>query len=290
MKKTILLVLIGFFSINAVFAQDSVKFENALLWEISGNQLKEPSYIFGTIHMIPEADFFFPDLWKEKFLKCKTLALEIDINMSLLDQIALAKKIMLPEGKSLSDYMDDEDYLDLQSYMLDSLHIKKSKWNQMNKIKPLFSMSLIYDDLLSNMKTYEVELNNLAKKNNMPVKGLETADYQIDVLNTISIEEQIEMLTGDELTGDPLEELEKIVKDYRNQDINQMLQTYKQDPSMLKFENELLIQRNKNWIPLIQNLASEGSTFIAVGAMHLPGNNGVLQLLKNAGYAVRSVK
>ncbi len=290
MKKTILLVLIGFFSINAVFAQDSVKFENALLWEISGNQLKEPSYIFGTIHMIPEADFFFPDLWKEKFLKCKTLALEIDINMSLLDQIALAKKIMLPEGKSLSDYMDDEDYLDLQSYMLDSLHIKKSKWNQMNKIKPLFSMSLIYDDLLSNMKTYEVELNNLAKKNNMPVKGLETADYQIDVLNTISIEEQIEMLTGDELTGDPLEELEKIVKDYRNQDINQMLQTYKQDPSMLKFENELLIQRNKNWIPLIQNLASEGSTFIAVGAMHLPGNNGVLQLLKNAGYAVRPVK
>ncbi len=289
MKKIILLFVFLYVSFNFLSAQDSIRSENALLWEITGKDLKEPSYIFGTIHMIPEADYFFPEVWKEKFLACKTLALEIDVNMSLLEQVDLAKKIILPQGTSLADYMEPTEYLNLQTYILDSLHIKKAKWNQMNKIKPLFSMSLIYEDLMDDLKTYETELNDLAKKNGIPTIGLETADYQIDILNKISIEDQIDMLTGDELAGNPIDELAKLIKVYKAQDINQMLELYKKDEAMKAYEYDLLTKRNQNWIPKIIAAAKKGSTFVAVGAMHLPGEAGVLRLLESEGYTVKAI-
>jgi uncharacterized protein YbaP (TraB family) len=289
MKKYTLQIVFLLLSLNFLHAQDSLKHENALLWQISGNGLQESSYIFGTIHMIPETDFFFLELWKEKLLTCKTLALEIDINMGLAEQFELAKKILLPEGKTLADYMTKEKYLEFQSYILDSLNIKKTKWNQMNKIKPLFSMSLIYEDLMKNMKTYEVELNAMALKNGIVTVGLETADYQIDILNGISIEEQIDMLTGTELSGDPVAELAELVKIYKAQDLNKMLEMYKEDPEMIKYEDQLLLQRNKNWIPIIEKLIRQGTTFVAVGSMHLPGKNGILLLIRDAGYDVKPV-
>jgi hypothetical protein len=289
MKTYIVQLVALLFTFNSLFAQDTLKQENALLWEITGKDLKEPSYIFGTIHMIPEADYFFPEVWKEKFLACKTLALEIDINMSLMDQVALAQKIMLPHGKSLADYMDSTEYRDFQTYILDSLHIKKAKWNQMNKIKPLFSMSLIYEDLIPNLKTYETELNDMAKKNGIPTIGLETADYQIDILNKISIKDQIDMLTGDELAGNPVDELDKLIQVYKAQDINQMLLLYKEDEAMKAYEYDLLTKRNQNWIPKIIAAAKKGSTFVAVGAMHLPGDDGVLRLLESEGYTVKAI-
>ena len=227
---------------------------------------------------------------KEKFENCKTLALEIDINMSLLEQVSLAKKIILPDNKSLSDYMTEEEYKKFSDYVLDSLKIKNSKWNQIIKIKPFFSISIILNELLPKTKMYEKELNKIAKKKKINVMGLETADYQIDVLNSISIEKQVEMITEDESEEDMLKEYLKMVSVYKEQNINEMLEMYKEDETMLEFEDELLIQRNSNWIPVIEKQIKKGSTFIAVGAMHLPGIKGVLNLLILQGYSVLPVK
>ncbi|MCD4792677.1 MAG: TraB/GumN family protein [Bacteroidales bacterium] len=287
--KTLLAITILLYS-HFIWAQDTVKYENALLWEITGNDIEEPSYIFGTIHLIPADDYFFTDIMKEKFENCKILALEIDINMSLLEQVSLAKKLILPDNKSLSDYMTEGEYKKFSDYVLDSLKIKQSKWNQIIKIKPLFSIPIILNELLPKTKTYETELNKIAKKKKMDIIGLETADYQIDVLNSISIEKQVEMITADEPEEDMLKEYLKMVSVYKEQNINEMLEMYKEDETMLEFEDELLIQRNSNWIPVIEKQIKKGSTFIAVGAMHLPGMKGVLNLLMLQGYSVSPVK
>ena len=283
--KTLITFTILLFS-QIIWAQDTVTTENALLWEISGNDLTEPSYIFGTIHLIPAEDYFFNEIMEEKLEKCKTLAMEIDINMSLSDQISMVKKIILPDNKSLSDFMTEEDYKKFSDYILDSLKIKKSKWNKIIKLKPMFSASIILNELMPKTKTYEIELNKMAKKKNMNIIGLETADYQIDVLNSISIEKQVEMISADYFTGDPINELLEIVSIYKNQNINKMLELYKEDETMLEFEDELLINRNNNWIPVIEKQIKSGSTFIAVGAMHLPGETGILNLLKQKAYIV----
>lgn len=280
--QTVFLILLSV----GIFAQDTLHTENSVLWKISGNSLEQDSYLFGTIHMIPKKDFFFTPKMKEVFDVCEILALEIDINISLKKQFELAQKALLPNGKRLSDFMENSEYLRLRSYVLDTLGIKKSKWNQIERLKPIFSTSILINELIKKSKAYEKEFNKRANKRGLLVVGLETADFQIETLNKLTIEDQINMISSDEFFGDPLTEFNELVQMYKAQDLLSMLEMFYEDESMKEIEDELLIQRNKNWIPVISNYISKKPVFIAVGAMHLPGEYGLLNLLKQNGYSL----
>ncbi len=284
--KTKLLSLLILITIS-VKAQNTS--ENALLWEISGNGLTHSSYIFGTIHLIPENDFFFTDIMKENLLKCNTLALEIDMDMSLSEKIELSKKMLLPEGKEISEFMTDEQYKKFISFLTDTLKIGKLKLNMMTKYKPIFSSALIISELIGKSKTYEEEFMTLAKKNKIHVIGLETADYQINVLDKISIEDQVKMLFENDLNQNGLDEYYKLVESYKNQNLNDLYELFKNEETIVDFEEDLLVKRNKNWISVIENQIKNQSVFIAVGAGHLPGNKGVLNLLTKQGYIIKPI-
>jgi uncharacterized protein YbaP (TraB family) len=284
--KTKLLSLLILITIS-VKAQNTS--ENALLWEISGNGLTHSSYIFGTIHLIPENDFFFTDIMKENLLKCNTLALEIDMDMSLSEKIELSKKMLLPEGKEISEFMTEEQYKKFISFLTDTLKIGKLKLNMMTKYKPIFSSALIISELIGKSKTYEEEFMTLAKKNKIHVIGLETADYQINVLDKISIEDQVKMLFENDLNQNGLDEYYKLVESYKNQNLNDLYELFKNEETIVDFEEDLLVKRNKNWISVIENQIKNQSVFIAVGAGHLPGNKGVLNLLTKQGYIIKPI-
>ncbi len=288
LTKTIFTTLFVLFSF-LINAQDTSNIEKSLLWEVSGNGIEHPSYVFGTIHLIPADDYFFTDVMKEKLLTCKTLALEIDINMSLGEKINLAKKVMLPEGKRLSDYLTDEQFEQYSAYVLDSLKIKESKFKQMNMIKPIFASSIILVELLGKTKTYEEEFNKLANKKGLTVIGLETAEYQLSIMDKMSIEKQIEMIFEDDLSGNPLTEFNEILNVYKDQDLERMNELFIIDESLSEFADDLLNNRNENWIPIIEKEMKNNSIFVAVGAAHLPGETGVLNLLKLRGYTVKAV-
>ncbi len=289
MKRIILFTSI-FLLIVSAQAQEIDTTKNSLLWEISGNGLKQPSYIFGTIHIIPEKDFFFTDLMKEKFEFCKQLVLEIDINLSLTEKINTAKQMFLPDGKSLSDYMTNDEFSIFKTYLLDSLGVKEKTFKRMQKIKPMFSSALILNDLIGKSKTYEEEFNKLAAKNNMKVSGLESLQFQIDLINKISIEEQIKMLTEDSSNKNPLDSYNKMLKLYKNQNLDSLKILIDEDESMANISEDLLKNRNTDWIPKIEKLINNSSVFIAVGAGHLAGEDGVLNLLKQKGYIVKPIK
>jgi uncharacterized protein YbaP (TraB family) len=283
--QTVFLILLSV----GIFAQDTLHTENSVLWKISGKGLEHDSYLFGTIHLIPEDSYFFTENMRNSFNECDVLALEIDINMSVFEQLKLAKKSFLPDNTTLKDYMDKEDYNFLSQFILDSLEMSNLEWQSMNKMKPIFSSILILNKFIEKPVTYEQELNEMAKKNKMTVIGLETANYQLDVLNKIPIEEQVEMLKPENIDMNPLDEFLELVDIYKSQEINSMLEMFYEDESMLKFEDELLIQRNKNWIPIIEKHILKKSLFIAVGAMHLPGEYGLINLLKQNGYSLTPV-
>ena len=289
MKKSIIILSIIIFAFTSQ-AQTEDSTVNSLLWEISGNGIEQPSYIFGTIHIIPKENFFFTDVMKEKFKTCKKLILEIDINISLNEKIDAAKQMILPDGKSLSDYMNDEDFTKFKTYLLDSLGIKESSFNRMQKIKPMFSSALIINDLIGKSKTYEEELNKLAKKNKMPTEGLETLQFQMDLVNKISIEDQVKMLTADDLNENPLDSYNKMLKFYKSQNLDSLKILIDQDDSMTDLSEDFLKNRNTDWIPKIEKLIKESPVFIAVGAGHLAGKDGVLNLLKENGYTITPVK
>jgi len=290
MKKITFTILISIFLISAQ-AQTVENIEKSLLWEISGNGLEKPSYIFGTMHLVPKDDYFFTDVMKAKFDSCDKLILEIDIDIPLSKQIEIAKQVILPEGKRLSNYMSTEDFEAFQSYIIDTLQIKKSTFNKINKIKPLLGSSLIINELAGKTKAYEKELAKLAKKNKMEVLGLETIEFQMGLINNISVEEQIKMMKEEGgFTGNPMDTYNIMLEAYKKQDLTALKELMDADESMMGLEDDFLKNRNKDWIPKIEALAKQSSVFIAVGAGHLPGKGGILNLLKEKAYVITAIK
>jgi len=289
MKNLAFLFFVFLFT-NTIQAQTTDNAQNSLLWRISGNGLEKPSYIFGTIHLIPKDDYFFTEIMKEKFDSCENLVLEININLSLAEQINAAKQMMFPNGKMLKDYMTENEFTELKTYLLDSLGIKESTFKQMQRIKPLLSSGLILNDLIGKSKTYEQEFNKLAKKNKMEVSGLETLQFQMDLINNISIEEQIKMLLEDDMSVNPLDEYYKMLSFYKTQNLDSLKVLIDSDDSMAELGDKFLKDRNADWISKIEKLINKNSVFIAVGAGHLAGNDGVLYLLRQKGYKIKPVK
>ncbi|MCF6185673.1 MAG: TraB/GumN family protein, partial [Bacteroidales bacterium] len=158
------------------------------------------------------------------------------------------------------------------------------------RIKPLFGSSLILKELVGKIKTYEQELNKLAKKKGTEVVGLETLQFQMDLVNDISIEDQIKMLFEDGLSGNPLDTYNEMVAAYKEQNLTKLKELIDADDSMTKLGDKFLKDRNADWISKIEKLIKENPVFIAVGAGHLAGKSGVLNLLREKGYNVKPIR
>ncbi len=266
--------------------------DKSLLWEISGNGLKQSSYLFGTIHIIKKSDFFINDIVKEKLKSSNMLVTEINLNIPFSKQLELAKKMFLPDGKTLENYMSKEDYSLLQTYMLDSLKMKKSKVKKYMRLKPFFLSSVISSQQLGDIKSYEKEFQKLAKKYNLENAGLETIDYQMSVVESSSIEDQVKSLLKDIKSQDKnAGGLDELTKAYKEQDIDKLYSLISSESGdMENFMENFLFTRNKNWVPVIENLIKSNSAFIAVGAGHLGGENGLISLLKKDGYKITAIR
>ena len=141
-------------------------------------------------------------------------------------------------------------------------------------------------------KSYEMELVEKAKKREMEIEGLETAEYQISMFDSIPYTEQAEMLmqavNGEGDLGNDM--MAEMVELYTQQDLEGLYKMISGSEDLGDYEDLLLVTRNKNWIPKIQKFSKEEVAFIAVGAGHLPGENGVINLLKKEGYTVKPLR
>lgn len=257
-----------------------------LLYKISGNGLKHDSYLFGTIHTMPKEDFEMPNKVTNALKSCSTIALEIQIDMSLSEKIELAKMTVIPNGETLKNYMTDSAYVRLKKYCMDSMSWKESKFEQYSHLKPFFFSSMVLQEKIGKQKSFEMEFDKLAKKYKKPLIGLETVMYQMETIDRISIQDQLRFM--DDFSN--MSEFDVMFQLYEQEDIDGLYQMIAAETDMLpEFNHWFLDVRNANWIPVIENQISKEATFIAVGAGHLGGTNGVLQLLKNAGYTITGI-
>lgn len=257
-----------------------------LLYRISGKDLKQDSYLFGTIHTMPKEDFEMPKKVMDAVKTCATIALEIDIDMSMSEKIEMAKMTMIPNGETLKNHMSDSSYLKLKSYCIDSLGWKESKFEQYAHLKPFFFSSLVLQEKIGKQKSFEMEFDKLAKKYKKPLIGLETAMYQMETIDRISIKDQVQFM--DDFSN--MSEFDTMFKLYEQEDINGLYNLIAAETNMLpEFNHWFLDVRNANWIPVIEKQISKEATFIAVGAGHLGGTNGVLELLKKQGYTLTGI-
>jgi hypothetical protein len=120
------------------------------------------------------------------------------------------------------------------------------------------------------------------------MSGLETIQFQMNLLSEVSNEEQINMLLLG-LTKDN-SEFNKLLDTYLKKDLNQLGTLMNNAELSSESYSNLIVKRNQKWIPIISELIQTNPTFIAVGAAHLPGKEGVLNLLKEAGYTIISIE
>ncbi|MCF8465362.1 MAG: TraB/GumN family protein [Flavobacteriales bacterium] len=264
------------------FAQEA----NSLLWKVSGKDITKPSYLFGTIHMLPEDKYFFTDKMQAALTSTDVLALEVDIDVPLAEQMKMAGEMIMPDGKSWADYMTADDYAAVKSAFVDSLGFKEKKMEKYSKIRPIYVGGIILMELIGNVKMYEKELASMAKKEKKTIVGLETFQEQMNIVGSIAIEDQMADLK--ESTASMVRDYNELLDAYVAQNLSD-LQKLSDEEGFDKMEAKLLTERNDRWVKTIEAKLNSTPTFYAVGAMHLVGEKGLIEQLKAAGYLVEAV-
>ncbi len=276
--------------------ENIVPTEKSLVWKISGNGLKKPSFLYGTIHMIPKDQFELPEPVREGLDKVRRVAFEIDMKemTNLRSQMSLITKSFMAGGKTLKDLLNEEDYALVRAKMAE----KGLPAGMFERMKPMFLSTLFSSDESGPMSggsvtSVEMELFKMSKNRKLESAGLETAAYQMSVFDSIPYTAQAQMLVDGLRSMDSLstgeDQLDEMLRMYRNQDISAMQSMIGEDSGMGQYEDILLIKRNQNWIPVMARMMADKPTLFAVGAGHLGGKNGVVALLRKEGYRVESI-
>jgi len=283
MKKIIPLLLL--LSLQALHAQ---KLEKSLLWKISGKGIEKPSYLFGTIHASCDATLDKKTL--EALDQTTQLYLEIDMDDPDM-QMEMMTEMMMKDGKTMSQMTSKEDFALLDAFLTEQTGFSLQL---MNTIKPFFVSAMLIPKILDcEMQSIEMELMKISKEQHEEILGLETISEQMAVFDDIAYQDQMDELVKsvkNNLVNDK-KEYQELLALYNSKDLTALLQaSEKSDNAMItKYKNELLTNRNKNWIPRIGKIISEKPTFFGVGAAHLGGENGIIMLLRKQGYTVEAV-
>lgn len=266
------------------------KDENTLLWEISGNGMKKPSYLYGTFHLMCKQDI----LISEQLKKAMQFADEIYFEMDLDDPSNLLGGMFfmnMSDGKTLKDLYTEEEYAKIENYFQDSLGMPLFA---LQKMKPMMLQAMLYPKMLNckDNSGVEMELLKLATEYKKEVKGFETIQQQSSFFDSIPYDVQAkELLRSIDSVYNWNDEFEKLITVYKEQRLSDMESLF-EESEVTSGENKehLLDNRNLDWVNQMKEIFKKKSIFAAVGAGHLPGDMGVIELLRKEGYTLRPIQ
>ncbi len=267
---------------------------NTLLWKISGNGLEKPSYLFGTIHMLCADDAVLSKNMKKVIENCDEVYFEVDMD-NLFEMVGAMGKMKMIGDTTLKDLLTVEEYEKVKAYF----ETKGSMlpFSMLETYKPMLAASTLQEGSLpcENTAMMEQVIMEEAKIYKKKIKGMETMSYQAGVLDSIPYKLQAQqLLSYIESAGKDSKEdkqMEEMFKAYNNQDLKKLEELMVEtDAGMAGFTDILLYHRNQNWVKKLKTLLPEKSILVAVGAGHLPGEKGVINLLRKEGYKVTPVE
>jgi len=275
------------------------KLEKSLLWEISGNGLEKPSFLYGTIHLISKDQFLLTDETKASFDNSERVTFEINMEEmnDLSTMFTLFGKVMMPDAITLKDLLSEEDYIFVKKE-LSELGLPAMMMGILERIKPMFLTTFASGDMDPNglqngeIVSYEMEFMEMAQQTEKEMAGLETIEYQISIFDSIPLKDQADMLVESlKAESEGSDQFKEMVDMYLNQDIEAMQEMFEDEADgMAEYEDILLVNRNRNWIPIMGGMMKEKPTFFAVGAGHLGGEFGVIRLLRNEGFVLKPLQ
>lgn len=262
--------------------------EQGLLWHISGKGVD--SYLFGTMHSEDPRVTTLPEAIESRFNEATTLMLEVSLDEQT--QLTVAQEMLLPQGSSLSAVVGEELAKKAQVAMQEfgvppEVTERMQPWATVVTLSmPKMETGMVLDMLLF-MKGQQA---------GMSFQPLETPDEQLAVFTNLTASEHQSMLRS-------------VLKDYKSypQMFEQMTELYlKRDLAALKkmgddnpmsgdpalqqkLMHRLLDERNRRMVSRMEPVMQKGKTFVAVGALHLPGEGGLISLLRQRGYQVTPI-
>ena len=264
--------------------------QNTLLWEITGNGLKSPSYLFGTMHLLCAEDAKLSVNLKKAIQETERIYFEIDMD-NMAQMMGALKYVRMNDNRRLSDLLTKEEYTRIREYF--EKHRAIIPFAMMERFKPYMLTALISESGMGCEKTNGMEavIMQEARKYDKEILGLETPEYQAGLFDSIPYEKQAkELLKYIDSIDHYKDNTSQLIKVYRDQDLQKMHEMTANEAGIGEYLDLLVYNRNRNWMEHLKTALHEKPTLIAVGAGHLPGEFGMIQLLRNAGYTVKPLK
>ena len=282
------LLLIVCFSLPATLVHGS-EFTHGLLWEISKPGIT-PSYLFGTIHSDDPRVLHLPSAVAQAFANSTSFTGELDMNDASLKQTEAA--MLLPAGKTLESVIGQARYKKCVSLMT-NYEVPAAVVNMMKPWAIAVQLSMPKQ---GGERFLDLMLYQQAVARHIPVHALETIAEQIAVFDKLSLEQQLTLL--DESIANYAESaamIDTLIDLYLARDLAGLQainedQVKKGNEALAQtVEQRLIVTRNHRMVERMQPYLRAGHAFIAVGALHLPGKEGLLNLLQQQGYLVKYI-
>ena len=281
-----LFLLVGIFTLQA-----------QLLWKITGNGLKETSYLFGNHHLIP-IQFLdsVPGLYKA-FNSSKTVVSEVVIN-NLDATPAIRQAALLPDSVTIQSLLNKTDYEFANQEITNILRMSLENIKMMHPslITKLYELELYkkYEHFDENTQS-DSYFQLVAAKKGIPIVGLETIEQQLKLLFPENLHKEaqllVESIRNKEVLINEMKEMNRLYRSGKIDELEVLANQSNKQWNVSEEENNMLIDnRNIEWVKQLPALLKNNSCFIAVGALHLPGNNGLINLLRKEGYKLTPVK
>ena len=268
-----------------------------LVWKISGNGIKKPSYILGTHHGCP---FTYcdsiPGLMKA-FDKADNIIGEINMiefaEMSPERMQKMQAMMMMPADTSLLSLFSTEEAAKVNEWLGKKMG---ASLEMLSVMKPMTIMVTVQNKEMmevipeiATMTSIDKYMQTLGQSKGKSIGELESADYQMELLYGNSLEEQADALLEMIDHGDSKGLLQQLTDAYKSQDLDTLWEIFQEQ--MTGYEYDAIVKvRNLNWEKQMKELLPKQSTLFVVGAGHLPGESGMINLLREAGFKVKPVK
>ena len=260
--------------------------ENSIFWKLTSPNGSE-HYLYGTIHT---DDNRVSDINKKVIEALKSSKIFLMETMEISNP-----KLLSMSSIDYSLYFNESDLDKIK--LLANFHTMS--FEKVLKMKP-WLLAVIFD---SPRPITPFNLDNLLKTKardlGLRIKGLETSEEHFQILDNFSIQEQINFLKKvlDKSFEQKQKDYERLMSAYLSQDLNNIIKINEGLTSKLvsksmwiKIKKKLLINRNKLFFNRAHKLVNNNQLFIAVGASHLGGDNGLLKQFENAGYQIKPLR
>lgn len=265
----------------------AISYGNALLWQIS-KQGAAPSYVFGTIHVSDERITTLPEPVKSALTNADIFVMEA--LPSAEEALVLSQMMFYADGGTLNEYLDDALFNRVAKILLRHQFPVEA----VSLMKP-WAAYLMMNYPVSDGLPLDLKLYEIANEHGAKTMGLETLAEQGAVFNDMAVDAQLGLLLDTVCNHDAvIESIEEMKLLYLERDLSGLMNAglnnaYIEEPIYQGLKKRLLTDRNRLMTQRMLDVLNEGNAFIAIGALHLPGEDGVIARLNQLGYKISAI-